>query len=173
MKSPRIVLIACVLLLAAFHSIALTAVRAQEGAAARQIEDTLRQFYSSLSDRDVEGLRTVLDTHFVALEAANRNARLEVVNTDDATKLLPPKGNDDFKNASLSSVKVEVSATHPSVATASYTLSLPLGARQIAQFKSLLKNPPAEMTQLQKQLFAKMIEDRAVHNSMLANARAT
>ena len=168
MRPPRILLIACALLVVQCHSTALNAARAQESAAAKDIESTIRQYFTSMSKRDVEGLRAVLDTRFVAIEAGNPNAKVHVSDTAKAKEMLPPQGNDDWDNVRLSDVKAKTSTTHPSVAIASFTLSFPLDAKTITQYEALLKSNQPKLDDAQRKILTQLIKDRAIDNSMFA-----
>jgi len=105
----------------------------------------------------------------MGVEAAGSGARLEVIETDKPEKVLPPPGNEDWRDVKVSDVKAEMSATHPSVAIASFTLVFPLGEKQIAGYRAALKDDLAKrLGDQQRKAIKKMIDDRAVHNAMFA-----
>jgi hypothetical protein len=144
--------------------------RAQEADATKEIKKTIRDYFAAMSARDVQGLRAVLDKRFVAVEAADKNAEVHFVDTGNAKELLPPEGNDDWDKDKirLSSVKAEVSATHPSVAMASFTLTFPLDDQRVAGLEAALKQLPADFDESQRKAAARIIADRAVTNAMFA-----
>jgi len=142
----------------------------QELAATKEIERTLRDYLSSMSTRDVQGLRAVLDKRFVAVEAGREKAGTQVVDTGNPKEMLPPEGNDDWQpnRMKLSSVKAEISATHPSVAMASFILTQPLSEKRIADFQTALKDQPDRFDEVERKALAKLIADHAVKNAMFA-----
>jgi len=150
--------------------VAMDVGRAQDADATKQIEKTLQDYLTAMSARDVDGLRTVLDKQFTAIEAADTSAKVHSVDTSNGKGLLPPKGNDDWDKdkLKLTSVKVEVSATHSSVAMASFVLTFPLSDKSVANFETALKEFPAEFDEARKKAAMKIIADRAIHNSMFA-----
>lgn len=149
---------------------ALNVGHAQESDATGGVEQTIRDYLAAMSARDVEGLRAVLDKRFGMIEASDKNAKVHFVDTDNSKELLPPEGNDDWDKdkIKLSSIKTEVSATHPSVAMASFTLTFPLSDKKIASLETVLKLAPAELDAVRKKALERMVADRAIHNSMFA-----
>ena len=137
---------------------------------AREVEGTLRRYFEAMGTRDVPALRSVLDQRFVAIEADREKARTEVVDTSDPKALLPPEGNDDWDASTLrlSNFRVEVSATHPSVATASFTLSFLLDDERVAQLRKTLDEHAAGLGETEKAALTRMAADRAVANAMFA-----
>ena len=132
----------------------------------RQLKDYLK----AMSARDVEGLQAVLDKHFVGVEAADNNAKVHFVHTDNSRELLPPEGNHDWDKIKprLSSFKAEVSTPHPSVAMASFTMTYSLPNETLGHLEAALKQMPAEADESKRKEAAKIIADRAIHNSMFA-----
>jgi len=149
---------------------ALNIVRAEPFDARKEIETTLSDYLTAMSARDVKGLQAVLDKRFVAVEAADENAKIHVVDTAKGAELLPPEGNDDWEKGriKLSTIEVKISDTHPSVAMASFTLTLPLSDERVADLSTVLRQAPAEFDEARRKAVAKIISDRAIHNSMFA-----
>jgi hypothetical protein len=149
---------------------ALNVGRAQQADSTKEIEQAIRDYLTAMSARDVKGLQAVLDKRFVAIEAADKNAKVHLVDTASEKELLPPKGNNDWDkdNIRLSAVEVKISETHPSVAMASFTLTVPMSAQKVANLEAALKDLPAEFNDAQRKAATKIIADRAVHNSMFA-----
>ena len=143
---------------------------AQEVDSSRQIENTLREYLAGMAAEDVRRVQNVLGKQFSAIEASEKGARVHVVDTSQGKGLLPPKGNDDWKreNMKLSAVKVEVSPTHPSVAMASFTMVAPLSDKKVADLEKMLRSNPELFDDQRKKAAVKVIEQRAIHNSMFA-----
>ena len=165
MRRPRILLIACALLVVQCRSIALNTACAQESTAPKEIESTLRQFFTSLSKRDVEGLRAVLDTRFVVIkvEAGNPSAKVNVMDTANGKEMLR-----HLINGKLSDVRAKTSATHPSVAIASFTFSFRLNAQMITAYKEHLKSNQNKLSEASRKEMIRLIKDPFIHNSMFA-----
>jgi len=143
---------------------------AQQADATKEIEKALGDFLAAMSVRDVKGLQEVLDKHFVGVEAGDKSAKVWVVDTANGNGLLPPKGNNDWDKdkIKLSSVEAKISTTHPSVAMASFTLTFPLSDKELANLEAAWKDAPPEFDESRKKAAAKIISDRAIHNSMFA-----
>jgi hypothetical protein len=112
--------------------------RAQEADITKEIEKTIRDYLAAMSSRNVEDLRAVLDRQLAVIEADQTNAKTGFLDTSDGKELLPPDGNHDWDKDKirLSSVKAEVSATHPSVAMVSFTLTFPLTDQRVANLEA-------------------------------------
>jgi len=135
-----------------------------------KIQKAIGQFFAATSARDVEKVRAVVAKGFTAVEAAHESAQVYAVDTGDSKKLLPPEGNRDWEEGKikLSSVKAEISSTHPSVAMASFTLTIPLEADRLADYQALLKRSPEGFGVEQRRIIEKIVADRAIHNTMFA-----
>ena len=155
---------------AAIFIAALNFCRAQQVEMTAEIEKTLRDYLTAMSSRDVEGLRSVMDKRLAVIEAGRTNAKVGFLDTSNGKELLPPEGNHDWDKDKirLASVKVEISATHSSVAMASFTLSFPLTDKRVADLEALLKQTPAAFGDQQRKAAQQMITDRAIHNAMFA-----
>ncbi len=143
---------------------------AQEANRTQEVEKTLEAYLTAMSARDLKGLQAILDKQFVGVKAGQQNAKTYLVDTSNSQALLPPAGNHDWDKdqMKISSVKAEVSATHPSVAIVSFTLTQPLTEQTRAAYEASLQNPPAEWGESEKQAAARIIKDKAVHNAMFA-----
>ena len=142
--------------------------RAQAADASKEIESTLRQYYASMKTRDVEGLRSQLASRFIAIEAGRDKAKTQTVDANNPKELLPPEGNKDWLGIELSSVATTVSSTHPTVATASFTLIMPLSEKRVAGMQAALKARPEGFNEVQRAAISKMIADRAIKSEMFA-----
>ncbi len=143
---------------------------AQETDAAGEVEKTIRAYLRAMSTRDVAGLQAIMDKQFIAIEAAEQKATLHFVDTTNRKGLLPPEGNDDWNEdkIKLTSFEARISETHPSVAMASFTLTMPMDDEHVARLESLVKEMSAELDERQKKGTAKLIADRAIHMAMFA-----
>jgi hypothetical protein len=141
---------------------------AQDAAAQKEIEDSIRQYFTSMSKRDVDGIQAVLDTQLVALEATGQNARIWRIDVAEKEKLLPPEGNKDWINVKIDDVKVKVSTTHPSIAVASFALVFPLDARQATAYQRILDDGQATLTDAQRTMIQGMIREKAAVSAMFA-----
>jgi hypothetical protein len=148
----------------------LTVGRAQEADAKNEIEKAIRDYLAAMSARDVDGLRTVLDKRFTIVEAAQNHAKVHLIDAGNSKALLPPEGNDDWDKdqVRLSAIKAEISASHPSVAMVSFTLTFPLSDERVAAFEGLLRQKPGEFDAARRKAVARIVADRAIHNSMFA-----
>ena len=156
------------ILCAAILLVGLSVSQAQPADTAPVVEKTIRQYYAAMAKRDVESLREVLDRKFVIVEADQVNAKVGVLDSGKSAELLPPEGNHDWDNIQISSVKIEISPTHPSVAVASFTLTRPLDASSVAHLQEALDTAPAEFDESNRKAIARRIADRAIHYSEFA-----
>jgi hypothetical protein len=76
--------------------------------------------------RDLDRLREVADASFTVVKAGHENAKTYAVEASKGSELLPR--NDNWEKIQISSIKVQVSSTNPSVASASFILTQPPGA---------------------------------------------
>ncbi len=141
---------------------------AQPAESAPAIEATIRQYYAAMAKRDMESLRGVLDKKFIVVEADRANAKVGVLDSGKSSELLPPEGNHDWDDIQISSVKIEISPTHPSVAVVSFTLTQPLDAKSVARLKEALDGAFGQFDESQRKAVAQRIADRAIHNSEFA-----
>jgi hypothetical protein len=139
---------------------------AQPADATRDIDATLRRYFTAMAERDTDGLRSVLHKQFILIEAKPDSARPHLVDTRGADKLLPPEGNQDWRtnNMKIASVAIEVSNTHPSVAMASIVVSRPLDDKTVASMEDALK----QLDGAKRATMAKQIAARATDRTMLA-----
>lgn len=168
MRSNHILFLGGALLFILHCSPALGLGFAQENAATKKIESSVRQFFTSMSTRDFKSLQAVLDTQLVGIEATGQNAGIHWLDTTDDEEMFPPKGNDDWDDVGVADMKIELSTTHPSVAVASFTLTFPLDAGQAATLRDAVEKKTIELSDAQKKVFDKMIKDQVVRNSMFA-----
>jgi hypothetical protein len=104
------------------------------------------------------------------VEAWQDKARTHVVDSADARQILPPEGNHDWDKDKLkiASIRVEVSETHPSVATASILVKRPLDDKTIAGMQEMLRMNAARLAETKRKALTKWIAARAIDQSMLA-----
>ena len=141
---------------------------AQEADAKSEIVKAIRQYYRALAHRDIDALRQVLDENFIVVEAKHAAAKVHVVNVKNGSTLLPPEGNDDWNQVEVSSINVEISSSHASVAIASLTLKHPLSEERITGMQDVLKTRPEVFGEAERKTVEKRIADRAIHNSEFA-----
>jgi len=132
------------------------------------IENTINGYFRAMSQRDAKGISEVVDKSFVAVEAGGKSARTQVVNTTDPKRLLPPAGNDDWTNVKVSSLKANISATDPTLATASFDLIFPLSENQRGDFQKALNDNRVPLKESQRKAIAKVIANKAFHHTMFA-----
>jgi hypothetical protein len=123
-----------------------------------------------MSDRDIDGLRAVLDKQFILIEARPDNARPHVLNSGAVNQLLPPEGNQDWhtNKMKVASISIEASDTHPSVAMASIVMRRPLDDKTVADMKEALEMKAGGLNEAQRETVAKQIAARAIDRTMLA-----
>ena len=157
-------------IVAALFVLALHLGHAQPADVTPEIEKTLRAYLSAMSSRDVDALRSLLDTHLAVIEAGQTNAKIAFPDTSSTRTLLPPEGNHDWDHHQLrlSSVKAELSPTHPSVAMVSFTLTHPLTPKRVAELEEALQRMPGEFDAQQTKTVQSMITHRAIHHAMFA-----
>lgn len=143
---------------------------AQETNATKEIEITIQRYFAAMSARDVEGLRATLDKRFVVVEARQDKARTQVVDSGDARQILPPEGNHDWDKDKfkIASIRVELSDTHPSVATASILVMRPQDDRTVVGMQEMLRVNAAGLDEAKRKTLTKWIAARAIDQSMLA-----
>jgi hypothetical protein len=134
----------------------------------KEVVAALRGYFKALGERDIAGLQAVTDTRLALITATDQNATVHILETNNEKAVFPPAGNKDWEQTSLESLRTEISATHPSIATISFTLSLPLDAKTVSAHRAILKKPPPDLTAEQKKRIEKRIADRAINNSMFA-----
>lgn len=127
---------------AALFVVSLSSGLSQPTGAAKAIENVLGDYFRALSARDAAGMTRVLDRQFVAMDAVTergiKNARIEFIDTTNAVRLLPPEGNSDMSNMTVSSLSVKFSESNPTVAVASFVASRPLTPKESDRFKTAL-----------------------------------
>jgi hypothetical protein len=141
---------------------------AQDANATNAIAKTLHQYYTAMAARDVQALQGVLDSTFIVVEAGGESSRTHVLNATDTAKLLPPEGNDDWQNLQVTDLKVNVSGTHPSVATVSYTVFHPLSPNQVNALEQVLKAPAAPLDESQRHEVSRRLTDKGSRESECA-----
>ena len=141
---------------------------AQDANATNAITKALHQYYRAMAARDVQALQGVLDSTFIVVEAGGERSTTHVINATDTAKLLPPEGNDDWQNLQVTDVKVNVSSTHPSVATVSYTVFHPLSPSQVKALEEVLNAPASPLAESQRKEVSKRLTDKGSRESECA-----
>ncbi len=140
------------LLIAAIFSISSNHSWAQQTGTAKEIEKVIEDFFNAISARDVSGVRNVLGKRFVAMdvvtESGKKNSRIEVLDTANSEKILPPEGNTDMANLRVSSLKAEFSDSNPTVAISSFVASRPLTETELEGLRSTLAIDPKKLDDL-------------------------
>ena len=90
------------------------------------IRKVLEQFVGSLEKRDAAGIKDILHTSVIFVEASGNNGHVELADQKNLESLLPPKGNDDWQGVAVSNLSITISATHPSVAVVSFLMKFKL-----------------------------------------------
>jgi hypothetical protein len=130
------------------------------------VERAIRQFVRCMSTRDVERLRAVMQPGFMGIEAGHPN--VHVLDTTNVKELLRTQEADFWENAIVSDVKPEASSTHPSIATASFILTVPLADAQVAQMQRMLRDPAMPLDDHQRQATEETINAKRITASMFA-----
>ncbi len=138
---------------------------AQEANATNAIAKALDQYYRAMAARDVKALQGVLDATFIVVEAASDRSKTHVINATNTTQLLPPEGNDDWQNLQLTDLRVNLSSTHPSVATVSYTVLHSLSPTQVKELGEVLKAPASPLDESQRREISKRLTDKGLRES--------
>jgi len=112
--------------------------RGADDATKTEVEKTLRRYFALFRDRDADGLREVVTSTRVAIEAGASDALAHVVERNKVDELFPPKGNDDLEKTRIAEVRVLVPAHQQSVAIARFTLEMPIDERNLEQIKEVL-----------------------------------
>jgi hypothetical protein len=141
---------------------------AQNANATNAIAKALHQYYGAMAARDMQALQGVLDSTFIVVEAGDEHSKTHVVNATDTAKLLPPEGNDDWQNLQVTDLKVNVSSTHPSVATVSYAVYHPLSPNQVKALEEVLKAPASALDESQRHEVSRRLTDKGSKESECA-----
>jgi len=169
MRSTLVPWIGCALLFVPLSMPGLHVACAQERTADKEIAGAIGQFFASLSKRDVHRLQAVLYApEFVGIEAGGQKAQAHVIQTDKPEEVLPPEANDDWDHVIVSDVKVRRSATHASVAMASFTVGLPLEAEVVASYREMLEDRSLQLREAQREALRTMIDEGAANAEMFA-----
>lgn len=140
---------------------------AQEADAGKEIETSLGTYFASVSARDVGGVRAVLASTFSAVEA-RESAVIHAVNTANDEEIIPVEGN-GIAGLKFAFIKAEVSKTDPSVAVASFRLTLPQTEEQLASIKAALATTSAsKWSEKVKLRLQQTLADKAMHFDMFA-----
>jgi hypothetical protein len=141
---------------------------AQEANATNAITKVLQEYYRAMAARDVQALQGVLNATFIVVEAGSERSKTHVIKATDTTQLLPPEGNDDWQNLQLTDLRVNVSSTHPSVATVSYTVVHALSPTQVKELGEVLKAPTSPLDEAQRRALARRLTDGGIRESECA-----
>ncbi len=131
-----------------------------ESPGSTEVVRVLREFYQAMGARNLDVLAEVLDTTFTVVEASQTTAKVHVINTGDKGKLLPPVGNDDWEGLKVSNVEINISSTHPSVATASFNVFHPISADHLKALKDAMSIPATAADAPRRRDAAKLIENK-------------
>jgi hypothetical protein len=83
-----------------------------------------------------------------------------VIDAGQTAKLLPPEGNDDWQGLQVADLEVNISSTHPSVATVSYNVFHPLSPRHLKALEDVLKPPASPLDGSQRAEISKRLNDK-------------
>lgn len=119
-----------------------------------------------MATRDVESLRTVVEPGFMVVEAAHPDVHM--LNTSDLEKLRLTQREADWENAKVSDVKSETSSTHPSIASASFMLTVPLADAQVSQMQRMLRDSEMPLDKYQRHAIKEAITAKQITASMFA-----
>ena len=129
------------------------------------IELMIREFVRCMAKEDNESLRILLHPRFIGVEAGHPN--VHVFDSTNLEKLSLPR-EDFWGKAIVSEVKSETSSTHPSVATASFVLTVPLAETQIREMLRMLKDPAMPPDRHQRRALEETVKAKQVVASMFA-----
>ncbi len=146
------VLSACLLMAGSITSYA------QDKGVTEEVAKTIRQYYKAMATRDVQTLRSLLESTYILVEADRGNTKAHVLNTRETSNLLPPEGNDDWENLVVSDLKVSLSSSNSSVATVSYSLFHPIDPEIVKMLEDQLKAPASQLDKAQRQEISKQLE---------------
>lgn len=137
------------------------------------IKKVLQTYFDAMSDRDTDVLPSTVSERFLAMDvitlAGNKEARIQLLDTKQLEKMLPPEGNDDMQGMQVTSLKVLYSNSNPTAAVASFLAERPLSETHLERFKQALSRfEPNEANQAVRDQLQKMITDGKIHLSMLA-----
>lgn len=131
---------------------------AQPTDAVNGITQTVTRYYQSLGNRNVDVLKSVVEPTILVVESKRGQARTHVVDTSEPAKLLPPAGNDDWENVTISAVSVSLSGDKPSSATVNYSVFHPLDPEVVKIWEAELKSPKSAWDQKQKDEITKLLQ---------------
>jgi len=131
------------------------------------IRAAVEQYFQAMRARDADGVRNLLSSSLTAVEAG-KNARVEVINTENAGSLLPPEGNKDWEKITVSDISVSISSTHPSVATVTFGLMMKLGDDEKQGMERMLAAKDVPITEEERKRAEKVIKDGGFRSEMFA-----
>lgn len=134
----------------------------------KEIETTIREFFGGITSRDIDRIRNSLHENAIILEDSHPNAgRMDVINTKDESKLLPPIGNDDWEKVELSSFEIQ-HKLKSSVATMTFILKTPLTENEVNSLQIVLKSPPAPLTNEEKKKCERIFKSKTMETTLHA-----
>lgn len=134
----------------------------------KEIESTIREFFGGVKGRDIDRVRNSLHENAIILEDSHPNAgRIDVINTKDESKLLPPIGNDNWEKIELSSFDIQ-HKLKSSVATMTFILKTPLTENELTGLQIVLKSPPAPLTDEEKEKWERIIKSKTMETTLHA-----
>lgn len=140
----------------------------EKGADAQAIRNTLEQYFKAMRERDVPAIQRLLSAPEIAVEASGQNARVELVDRDKPEQLLPPEGNKDWEELTLTDMEVQISPTHPSVAMVSFVLARELSEQQAIGMRAALTEQIVKVSEAQRAMIEKWLQNKRVDSVMFA-----
>jgi hypothetical protein len=110
----------------------------------KAISKVLESFPKLVANRDRDGMKNILHPGMIVVGAGSGDAEVVPLANLTADQLLPPEGNDEWKNTTFTEVNVQISKTMPSIAIASFVLRMKRSDQEPvmdkAMFAMLAKN---------------------------------
>lgn len=132
------------------------------------IRMVVEQYFHAMKNRDVEELRNVMGLSVSVLEAGRPTARVEVVNAGNAAYLLPPEENDEWEDVTLASLKIQISRTHPSVASVTFGLFRKLSQADQEVIEDLVTTDGANLSDEEWMRTKVLLDTRGIRTEMFA-----
>ncbi len=132
------------------------------------IELVLRRYFQALANRNLAAVRESLGSRVMITEAGEDSSKSSVLSTSKDQHLLPPEGNDDWQHVNLGSLEIRISKTHPSVASAQFTIECPLHSDVVAQRVAALRDTGLNLDVSDRKRIRSEIRAKAKRSEMFA-----
>ena len=133
-----------------------------------RISEVVKGYFASVRDRDFDGIQAVLHESLTLVEASHTSSKIEVLRSDASKDLLPPPGNDDWEEVTISDISVRVSSTHPSVAAVSFVIDIPIDEEVLKSLREISSETMASFDDETKKRIDQSLREKSNRAAMFA-----